>query len=421
MSTSRELLQTTLAHRQPTRIPIDFGATPVTGIHVSCVGALRDHYGLPRQPVKIHEPYQMLGQVEDDLQRAMGLDVHGIPARKTMFGFEAGGWKEWRTPWGQDVLVPRDFVTFVDADGAVLIHPEGDASAPPSGKMPVGSYFFDTIVRQQPFDEDHPALEDNLEEFGPLTEQDVAYFAAQAARAEASGRGVIANVGGTGLGDIALVPAPFLKRPKGIRDVAEWYMSTATRRELIHGIFSRQTEVALGNLGRAAQVLGDRVDVLFVCGTDFGTQSSAFCSVDTFCELWLPYYKRLNDWVHAHTSWKTFKHSCGAVLKFVPSFIDAGFDILNPVQCSAAGMDPRQLKDRYGERIVFWGGGVDTQRTLPFGTPGQVREQVLRRCEVFSKGGGFVFNSVHNVQALTPVQNIVAMVDAVHEFDGQAQ
>jgi uroporphyrinogen-III decarboxylase len=112
------------------------------------------------------------------------------------------------------------------------------------------------------------------------------------------------------------------------------------------------------------------------------------------------------------------KHSCGAVSKFLPSFIEAGIDILNPVQCSAAGMDPAELKARFGDRIVFWGGGVDTQHVLPFGTPAEVREQVLRRCEVFAPGGGFVFNTIHNIQARTPVENIVAMIDAVHEFNG---
>ena len=107
----------------------------------------------------------------------------------------------------------------------------------------------------------------------------------------------------------------------------------------------------------------------FVCGTDFGTQTSAFCSVATFRELWFPYYKRVNDWVHANTTWKCFKHSCGSVERFFESFIEAGFDIINPVQCSAAGMDPAELKRKYGSRLVFWGGGVDTQKTLPFGTP----------------------------------------------------
>lgn len=127
----------------------------------------------------------------------------------------------------------------------------------------------------------------------------------------------------------------------------------------------------------------------------------------------------MNGWIHQNTRWKTFKHSCGAVEKFIPSFLESGFDILNPVQCSAAGMVPEALKQKYGRDLVFWGGGVDTQQVLPFGTPQEVREQVLSRCRVFSQNGGYVFNAVHNVQALTPVENIVAMVDAVREFNGQ--
>ena len=122
--------------------------------------------------------------------------------------------------------------------------------------------------------------------------------------------------------------------------------------------------------------------------------------------------------MHEHTTWKTLKHSCGSVESFIPHFIESGFDILNPVQCSAAGMDAQTLKNQYGDRIVFWGGGVDTQRTLPFGTPQEVREEVLKRCEIFAPNGGFVFNTVHNVQAQTPVENLVAMVDALDEYDG---
>jgi uroporphyrinogen-III decarboxylase len=236
--------------------------------------------------------------------------------------------------------------------------------------------------------------------------------------ASASGCGVAAGFGGTSFGDIANVPGPSLKHPKGIRDVAEWYMSTRTRRGYIHAIFDRQCEIAIANLERIHARIGDGVDCVYVCGTDFGTQTSAFCSVATFRELWLPYYQRINHWVHRHTGWKCFKHSCGSVERFFESFIEAGFDIVNPVQCSAAGMDPGELKHKYGSRLVFWGGGVDTQKTLPFGTPREVREEVLRRCEIFAPGGGFVFNSIHNLQAGTPVENIVAMVEAVHEFNG---
>jgi len=235
-------------------------------------------------------------------------------------------------------------------------------------------------------------------------------------RAKATGRAVIATFGGTAFGDIALVPAPFLKHPKGIRDIAEWYISTVTRRDYLHAVFSKQCDVALANLARIHGVVGNDVDAVFVCGTDFGTQTSSFCSVNTFLDLYVPYYKKVNDWIHARTTWRTFKHSCGAVEKFIGPYIEAGFDILNPVQCSAVGMEPEQLKQRYGDRIVFWGGGVDTQKVLPFGTPDEVRAQVLQRCKVFSMGGGLIFNTVHNIQARTPVENIVAMIETVQDF-----
>jgi len=395
---------------------MDFGGTAVTGIHVSVVAALRDHYGLEKRPVRVIEPYQMLGEVEDDLKDAMGVDTTGIFGRTTLFGFPLEQWKEWRAPWGQPLLVPGQFnVTVKGKD--VYIYPEGDTSVPPSGHMPEGGYFFDTIIRQEPLDEERLNPDDNTEEFGPIAPEALAHFAREADKAAASGRGVIANFGGTAFGDIALVPGPFMKHPKGIRDIAEWYVTTAIRQDYVHAMFQKQIEFALLNLEKIHAVVGDKVDAVFLCGTDFGTQSSQFCSTDAFDELWLPYYKKMNDWIHQHTTWKTFKHSCGAVEPFMEPFIKAGFDIINPVQCSAAGMDPQMLKDKYGDRLVFWGGGVDTQKVLPFGTPAQVREQVLQRCVIFSKSGGFVFDAIHNVQARTPVANVVAMVEAVREFN----
>jgi len=417
--TSRDRVLSALSHQQPDGVPVDLGGTVVTGVHVSCVAALRDFYGLERQPVKVYEPYQMLGWLDEDLKRAMAIDVEGVFPLYTMFGFENRGWKEWRTPQGLEVLVGRDFNLTVDAAGDILIYPEGDTSAPPSGRMPEGGYYFDTIIRQPPIDEDKLDPEDNLEEFGPIAQEYLDQLAQAAPAAATTGRAVIATFGGTAFGDIALVPAPFLKYPKGIRDVAEWYMSTCTRRDYIHSVFSRQCEIALENLEKIRCAVSDYVDAVFVCGTDFGTQTSSFCSEATLRELYAPYYKRVNDWIHSYTNWKTFKHCCGAVSKFIDAFIESGFDILNPVQCSAAGMAPEGLKQRFGDRIVFWGGGVDTQQILPFGTPAEVRQQVLERCRIFSPGGGFVFNPIHNVQADTPVQNIVAAIDAVNEFNGR--
>lgn len=413
--TARERVLTALDHRPPDRVPADFGGTNITGLHVSCVAALRDYYGLEKKPVKVIDPGQMLGEVEEDLKGVLGVDVEGLLRRGTRWGFPAENWKPWRMYDGLEVLVPGQFKVTVDENGDTLIYPQGDTSAPPSGRMPKDGYFFDNIVRQPPLDEDRLDPRDNLEEFTSVSEEELAHLECASRAARATGRAVIANLGGTSFGDIAQVPGPALKYPKGIRDITEWYISTRTRRDYVRQVFEGQCEMALRNLEKIAARVGDNLDVIVVCGADFGTQKSAFCSVETFRDLWLPYYKRINGWIHAHTGWKTFKHSCGAVEKFIDSFLDAGFDILNPVQCSAASMDPTHLKKTYGDRIVFWGGGVDTQDVLPFGTSAQVREQVLRRREIFSPGGGFVFTTVHNIQARTPVENIVAMVNALRE------
>lgn len=417
MSNKRQRVIDALQHRRPDGVPVDFGGTAVTGMHVTCVAALRDYYDLEKRPVRIHEPYQMLGMIDEDLRDALGIDVIGVFPRNTMFGFSMENWKDWRFH-DLEVLVPQDFNVSTDANGDTLIYPEGDMTVAPSGRMPSGGYFFDSIMRQEPIDEERLNPEDNTEEFTPIPDQELAHFVRSVEDAGASGLAVIATFGGTAFGDIALVPGMNLKHPRGIRDITEWYVSTSARQDYIHKVFQRQCEIAIKNLERIHSAIGNSVDAVFICGTDFGTQTSTFCSVNTFRSLYFPYYKQVNDWIHSHTTWKTFKHSCGSVIKLIPSLIEAGFDILNPVQCSAAGMDAKTLKETFGRQIVFWGGGVDTQKTLPFGTVAEVREQVLRRCEIFGQDGGFVFNSIHNAQAQTPVENIVAMFDAIREFNG---
>jgi hypothetical protein len=415
--TSRERVAAALVHREPDRVPLDLGASAVTGMHASSVYQLRQSLGLeePGTPVKVIEPYQMLGEIGDDLLDALGVDVVGLGKRETFFGFRNEGWKEWRLFDGTPVLVPGKFNTVPEANGDILMYPEGDRGAPPSGRMPSGGFYFDAIVRQQPIDEDRLDPADNIEEFQPVGEDDLAWYAAESRRLEAGGRAVLASFGGTAFGDISMVPATWMKRPKGIRDIEEWYVSTVSRREYVRRVFERQCEIGLENLERIRAAVGERVAMLFVTGTDFGTQTGPFISPETYRDLYQPFHKAVNDWVHAHTQWKTFTHSCGSVVKLLPDFIEAGFDILNPVQCSAAGMDAKTLKERFGDRIVFWGGGVDTQRTLPFGTPEDVRREVRERIATFAPGGGFVFSTIHNVQAKVPVANLRALYDAVKE------
>jgi uroporphyrinogen-III decarboxylase len=136
-------------------------------------------------------------------------------------------------------------------------------------------------------------------------------------------------------------------------------------------------------------------------------------SVEVFRDLYLPYYRKMTDWIHANTTWKVFKHCCGAIEPLLPHLIEAGFDVMNPVQITASGMDPETLKLKYGDKLTFWGGGVSTQTTLPYGSPDEVREEVRRNVQVFGKGGGFVFNTIHNVQANVPVENFLAMIEAI--------
>ncbi|MBT3244658.1 MAG: methyltransferase [Bacteroidetes bacterium] len=417
--TSKERLHKTLNHEQPDRIPFDMGGSGTSGIHAKAIDDIRNFLGLSKKTVKAFEPYQMLGWMEDDLMTELDVDIQALPGRKTMFGFPNENWKKWTMDIGLEVMVSEHFKTIKDEQGNTLIYPEGDTSVNPSGKMPKMGYFFDTIIRQPEIIEDQLKPEDNLEEFGLIEDIELDYWRNLAKQYKNSDRGLLASFGGTAMGDIALVPAPFLPKPKGIRDVTEWYMSTLIRQDYIHEVFEKQTDVALQNLQKIYQVVGNLIDVVFICGTDFGTQTSTFCSSEVYDSLYHPYYKKINNWIHQNTSWKTFKHSCGAVADFIPHFIDSGFDILNPVQISASGMNPAILKKEYGNDIVFWGGGIDTQQTLPFGNTEDVRKEVLKNCEIFSRDGGFVFNTVHNIQGHTPAENIVAMINALREFNGQ--
>ncbi len=416
--TSKERVRAVLEHSSPDKIPVDFGATPVTGIHVRSIENLRKYYGQEYRPVKVTEPYQMLGEIEDDLAEILGIDTVPVSPKNNMFGFPNERWKEFRAPWGQVVLVPGDFNVTIDNTGDVFIYPEGDTSVPPSAKMPANGFFFDALSRQDPVDHENLNVEDNLEEFAPISDEDLNFFKSEIDKAYSTGKAVVANFGGTAFGDIALVPGMQLKHPKGIRDVTEWYMATVMHPDYVMQIFERQSEIALENLKKIYGKVGNKVDVVFICGTDFGTQTSQFCDEETLLTMYGPFYKKINDWIHQNTTWKTFKHSCGAVEPFIKDFIDLGFDILNPVQVSATGMEPGHLKDTFGKEIVFWGGGVDTQNTLPFGTPEQVEKEVLKHCEIFSKDGGFIFNTVHNIQATVPVENIVAMINALKKFNG---
>ncbi|MGQ9681186.1 MAG: uroporphyrinogen decarboxylase family protein [Anaerolineae bacterium] len=415
--TSRERLRAAINHRQPDRVPLDLGATPVTGIAAGAYACLRRALHLPEKPVKVDEPFQVLAQVDDDIREALGVDTVGLSLPVTFFGFRNEDWKPWQLFDGTPVLVPSKFMVRPDDRGDLLLYPGGDTTVPPSARMPYGGYYFDAIVRQEPIDWERMDPAEWVEQmYSVYSDEDLHYLEAEARRLyETTDRAIVALLSGAGFGDIAHVPGPWLAHPKGIRDPQEWYVAHATHPEYIHGIFARQCDIALENARLLWQAVGSKVDVVFVSGTDLGSQDRAFLAPAMYRSLYKPFHQRVNEWIHRHTTWKVFFHTCGSIVELLDDLVEAGVDIINPVQCSAKGMDPAFLKREYGDRLVFWGGGVDTQGTLPFGTPEQVYEQVRERIRVLAPGGGFVFNTIHNIQQTVPVENLLALFQALRD------
>ena len=417
--TSRERIRKAINHQQTDRIPLDLGSTLATGIQASTYAKLREALGLKERPVRVIEPYQILAEVERDVREKLGVDAIGVWLLTTFFGFKNENWKSWRLFDGTKVLVPEKFTTTQNKDGSIYLYPDGDTSAPPSGKMPQGGYYFDAIVRQQPLHGQRLDPEEWVrEQHTVFSEEELRHLEKTAATLYNNTD--LSLVGGflaaASLGDVALVPAPSVRHPKGIRDPQLWYMAYLEHPHYVKDIFQLQCEIALKNLELAYQAVGGKIDAILLSGTDFGAQQGPFISPDMYREFFKPFHKKMNDWVHEHTPWKTFYHTCGSIVAFLDDFVEVGVDILNPVQCSAKGMDPAELKEKYGDKFVFWGGGVDTQRTLPFGRPDEVREEVKERCRIFGKGGGYVFSPIHNIQSRVPVENLVAMFQALREL-----
>lgn len=418
--TSRERLIQTLNHQEPDRVVVDMGATSVTGINANALNRLRKALQMEDRRIKISEPFQLLGEVEEDLIRRLHLDCVELNADSNIFGFSNRGRKPWVMQNGLEVDVPLEFNTTVDESGRTYIYPQGDMTVPPSAVMPKNGFFFDNITRGNiEFDEDTTGgREDFAEDYKVLSDSQLRYMEETCSRLyQDTDLGIVANLGLAAIGDFAIIPGPSVKHPRGIRSLPDFMMAEKICPDYVHEIFEYHTEVALKNAELIYQACGDKFQVIYVSGTDFGTQNGPFMSLDTYREFYKPCYQKINGWIHEHTKWKTFFHTCGSIMPFLQDFYESGIDILNPVQLSAKGMDGKVLKEQWGDKFVFWGGGVDTQKTLPFGTPEMVYEEVSERLKLFAGGGGFVFNTTHNIQSQTPPENIIAMFRAIEDYN----
>jgi hypothetical protein len=360
----------------------------------------------------------MLGEVDMEVIKKLGIDTVGLWLPTNVFGFKNERWKPWKLFDDTKVLVPEKFTTKKDDEGNIYLYPQGDNSVPPCAKMPREGYYFDLLVRQETFDERNLNPEDWVnQQYSIFSEERLRYLENRADELyKSTDLCIIGEFIDASFGDISMVPGPAIKNPKGIRDPVRWITAHIEYPDYIKRIFALQCEIALKNLKLSYEAVGNKIDVIMVSGTDFGTQNAPFISLDMYREFYKPFHKRINDWIHKNTPWKTFYHSCGSIALFLDDFVEVGVDILNPVQTSAKDMDPKMLKERYGDKLVFWGGGVDTQRTLPFGTPEEVIKEVNERCQIFGKDGGFVFNTIHNIQSKVPIENLMTMFRIVKEF-----
>ena len=397
--TSRQRVLKAMNHEEPDRVPIDLGGTIMSGIMAHALDRLRAHLGLERRPVTVYEVFQMLGEVEADVVDRLGVDVLPVEPPVFFFGLRRERYKPWTLFDGTGVRVPGQFDVAIGDDGSWLLHEEGDPAQPVVARMPKDGFYFDTAsLTDTHFDYAPPPLDEARKE-NHLSTEDLEWLQQRAEHLrketdKALLLGCWSHVGISGVGSIP-----------------DFLMLLATDRAYVKDLFAIRTETAIANLEKLRAHLGDCIDIIGISGDDYGTQKAECFSPDWFAELYVPFFKEQNDWVHTHTSWKTWLHSCGSIARILPHLVETGVDILNPVQCSAAGMDPAWLKATFGDKLTFWGGGVDTQKTLPFGSAEDVRREVAERVSIFAPGGGFVFNPIHNIQHGTPPENIVAAYD----------
>jgi hypothetical protein len=412
--TSRERIIKAINHEETGDLPVDFGGTSATGIYAGTFYDLLGALGLPRRPPYIVDMMQLLAGMEDAERRALCTDVIPLHGPTTKVGTPATGEKPFPLSGGIAARV-AETVRFTTSEKGCYLYPQGDLSASASMYMPAGGSYFHALERSPEPDYDRLTPRKDFEEFGKIwTDETAGHYEKRAKELyENTDYAIACTFGGAGFGDLAKVPGPTIKDPRGIRDVDDYLMAHLKTPEYIQEIYEMQSNAAVKNAEILRQAVGDRIQIVCCGGTDFGMQTGLYFSREVFNTLYKPYIKKVTDYIHHHTSWKTFFHSCGSIFEIMEDLIDAGVDIINPVQCSAANMDPEVLKEQFGKRIVFWGGGIDTQKTLPFGSGEAIEAEVEERIRIFSKGGGYVFSSIHNIIAGTPPENIVRMLEVV--------
>jgi uroporphyrinogen decarboxylase len=393
-------------------VPVDLGATPSSGISAIAYGNLKRHLGLPRGQNRVYDVVQQLAQPEDFILDRFGVDAIDIGRA---FNTDDEAWRPTGLMDGQSAQYPAWFRPEAQPDGSFIArHRDGTDIA----RMPAAGTFFDQTCF--PYLDGYPVdYRDLGDAMGKVLwsalvhspwdhagDPDFWTTLRQKALAlrQASDRALMIVIG-----------CNLFEWGTFLRRMDNFLMDLVAEPEEVERLLDALMEKHLATLARACAAVGDVADIIRF-GDDLGTNGGPFMSPATYRRLFKPRHAQLCTYVHRHTRLKTFLHSCGSIRLLLPDLIEAGFDVINPVQTTCRGMEPEQLKADFGRDICFWGGGCDTKTVLPHGTTQEVKDDVKRRLEIFAPGGGFVFNAVHNILPDVPPQNIVAMFEAVVEF-----
>ena len=412
--TSRERILAAIEHRQPDKVPVDLGATPSSGISAIAYGNLKKHLGLTSGSTRVYDVVQQLAQPEDAILDRFKIDVVDIGRA---FNTEASAWQPTVLADGQNAEYPAWFHPEQQPDGSFVARMKDGLDI---AHMPAGGTFYDQSYF--PYLDGYPTdFRDLSTEMGRILwaalvhspwdhANDPGFWDTLRAKAlelrRTSDRALMIVIG-----------CNLFEWGTFLRRMDNFLMDLVAEPEKVEALLDALMERHLAVLEKACRAVGDVADVIRF-GDDLGTNGGPFMSPNTYRQLFRPRHKLLCDYVHKHSKMKTFLHSCGSIRALMPDLIEAGYDVINPMQTTCKGMEAEGLKADFGRDICFWGGGCDTKAILPKGTPTEVKDHVKRRLELLMPGGGFIFNTVHNILPEVPPENIMAMFEAVEEFNG---
>ena len=406
---SRERVLAAIRHEEPDRVPIDLGSTCVTNINLIAYGNLKRHLGLTEGAARVFHTWVQVPELETAVADRLHVDTITLPRYRMSLGIPNAEFKPWQFVDGTEFQVPVGFNPTVNEYGDFEIYEDGIKIAEAPGE---GTHGFS--LRHHPLQ--HATTPKEIDDWFDnydgnftgrirVTDEELEWARAFAKNLrETTDKAIVSDYIYT-----------VLDHAQGIVGWDTIYMHLLTEPKLAHHFFERLVHEEITGLKRYLEAVGEYIDVIMYAD-DIGHQRGPMMKMDVFREFIMPGHKIFCETVHANSNAAVMLHTDGAVMDFLPELIDIGVDVFNTVQTDAANMDGMELKRRFGKNLTFWGGGVDTHRILPMGTPEQVREDVRRRMKILAPGGGFVFNSIHNILGDVPPENILAAFDAAYEF-----